>query len=993
MSKMKVSELSTEINKKSKEIVDFLKANGYDNVKNMRSVLSDEEEKAARMEFAPDTIKKEKPKAKAETKPKKVKAAPIEKQIEQTFDGRSPEVREAAERKAKKASAESEAKKATSKDEADPKTKKAKEAPIKEADSANSASDEPVVKEQEAKSKETKAKEHKKEVKEVKEAKEPKEHKNPEAKEKESAQSPETRSLTPEEAAIEFARKKASQAAALSPKGGAQSSGNKSQKFGDRKRGDKSQGSRDASKDGNRDNRQRQGDGQNRNGEGFRGNRNSDRPQSGRVDKPFNKDGNSSNDKRTPAGGSRTGGNAGARGPQARGGQGRNQSSAGGEERIVTKTGNRDREREREREKAKERERAEKNLGKRFDKNKALSSIDDDDNVAHRKKKDPNRKGAFIKPEVVAKPAEEDTIKNIIIPDTLTIKELADKMKVQPSAIIKKLFLQGKMYTVTQDITFEEAEEIALEYNIICELEEPVDLVAELLKEDEEDESLMIKRPPVVCVMGHVDHGKTSLLDAIRSTNVTSREAGGITQSIGASVVNINGRKITFLDTPGHEAFTAMRMRGAKSTDIAILVVAADDGVMPQTVEAINHARAAGIEIIVAINKIDKPSANVDKVKQELTEYELIPEDWGGSTIFVPVSAHSKEGIEQLLEMVLLTADVAEYKANPNRSARGIVIEASLDKGRGPVATVLVQKGTLHVGDSISIGSSFGKVRAMLDDKGNNVTEAGPSIPVEILGLNGVPNSGDTMLSFKDDKEARAASETFIAQDKARLIDESRKKLSLDGLFDQIKAGTVKELNVIIKADVQGSVEAIRQSLIKLNNDEVAIRIIHGAVGAINESDISLASASNAIVIGFNVRMDAVAKDTADREKVDVRFYKVIYNIISDVESAMKGMLEPIYEEKVIGHAEIRQVFKASGIGNIAGSFVLDGKIIRGCKARITRDKDLIFDGNLASLKRFKDDVKEVNAGYECGLVFEKFNDVKEEDKVELYQMVEVPRS
>ena len=501
MSKMKVSELSTEINKKSKEIVDFLKANGYDNVKNMRSVLSDEEEKAARMEFAPDTIKKEKPKAKAETKPKKVKAAPVEKQIEQTFDGRSPEVREAAERKAKKASAESEAKKAASKDEAAPKTKKAKEAPIKEADSANSASDEPVVKEQEAKSKETKAKEHKKEVKEVKEvkeAKEPKEHKNPEAKEKESAQSPETRSLTPEEAAIEFARKKASQAAALSPKGGAQSSGNKSQKFGDRKRGDKSQGSRDASKDGNRDNRQRQGDGQNRNGEGFRGNRNSDRPQSGRVDKPFNKDGNSSNDKRTPAGGSRTGGNAGARGPQARGGQGRNQSSAGGEERIVTKTGNRDREREREREKAKERERAEKNLGKRFDKNKALSSIDDDDNVAHRKKKDPNRKGAFIKPEVVAKPAEEDTIKNIIIPDTLTIKELADKMKVQPSAIIKKLFLQGKMYTVTQDITFEEAEEIALEYNIICELEEPVDLVAELLKEDEEDESLMIKRPPVV---------------------------------------------------------------------------------------------------------------------------------------------------------------------------------------------------------------------------------------------------------------------------------------------------------------------------------------------------------------------------------------------------------------------------------------------------------------------------------------------------------------
>ena len=996
MSKMKVSELAVEVNKKSKEVVDFLHENGYTNVKNMNSVLTDEEEKTVRMQFAPETIKKAKPAPKAEAKPKRAKPASAPKPMKQTFDGRPPEVREAAERKAKKISADAEAKKAMPKaEEAEVKVAKAKEVKANEASAPVQVTETPetsVVK-KETKAKETKAKEPKKELKENKTAA-PKE----EAKEdiKEPSLSPEEAkepSLSPEEAAIAFARKKASQAAALTAKTSPSGTGNKSQKFGDRKRTDKPQGQRDSSRDGSRDNRQRQGDGQTRTNDGFRGNRNSDRPQAGRSDKPFNKDGNSSNDRRNPAGGGRPTGSTGARGPQTRGGQGRSQSSAGGEERIITKTGNRDREREREREKAKERERAEKNLGKRFDKNKALSSIDDDDNVAHRKKKDPNRKGAFIKPEVVAKPAEEDTIKNIVIPDTLTIKELADKMKVQPSAIIKKLFLQGKMYTVTQDITFEEAEEIALEYNIICELEEPVDLVAELLKEEEEDESLMVKRPPVVCVMGHVDHGKTSLLDAIRSTNVTSREAGGITQSIGASVVNINGRKITFLDTPGHEAFTAMRMRGAKSTDIAILVVAADDGVMPQTVEAINHARAAGIEIIVAINKIDKPSANVDKVKQELTEYELIPEDWGGSTIFVPVSAHSKEGIEQLLEMVILTADVAEYKANPNRSARGIVIEASLDKGRGPVATVLVQKGTLHVGDSISIGSSFGKVRAMLDDKGNNVTEAGPSIPVEILGLNGVPNSGDTMLCFKDDKEARAASETFITQYKARLIDESRKKLSLDGLFDQIKAGTVKELNVIIKADVQGSVEAIKQSLIKLNNEEVAIRIIHGAVGAINESDISLASASNAIVIGFNVRMDAVAKDTADREKVDVRFYKVIYNIISDVESAMKGMLEPIYEEKVIGHAEIRQVFKASGIGNIAGSFVLDGKIIRGCKARITRDKDLIFEGNLASLKRFKDDVKEVNAGYECGLVFEKFNDVKEEDKVELYQMVEVPRS
>ena len=994
MSKMKVSELAAEVKLKSKEVVDFLHENGYVNVKNMNSILSEEEEKTVRMKFAPETIKKAKPEPKAEAKPKRVKQASAPKPMKQTFDGRPPEVREAAERKAKKISAEAEEKKAVQKEETTAQNKEAKTKKVKPEEAKQveikAEKNESATVEKDTKTKEHKVKEPKKEVKEQKAAP------IKEAEEKAIADTP---ALSPEEAAIAFARKKASQAAALnsdkSGKNNSSGSANKSQRQGDRRRSDKSQGSKeqkDFSKDNNRDNRSRQVEGQNKN-EGFRGNRNSDRPQGQRGDKPFSKDGNVSNDRRTTTGGGRNGNNTGARGAQPRGGQSRTQSSAGVEERIITKTGNRDREREREREKAKERERAEKNLGKRFDKNKALSGIDDDDNVAHRKKKDPNRKGAFIKPEVVVKPAEEDTIKNIVIPDTLTIKELADKMKIQPSAIIKKLFLQGKMYTVTQDITFEEAEEIALEYNIICELEEPVDLVAELLRENEEDESLMERRPPVVCVMGHVDHGKTSLLDAIRSTNVTSREAGGITQSIGASVVMIDGKKITFLDTPGHEAFTAMRMRGAKSTDIAILVVAADDGVMPQTVEAINHAKAAGIEIIVAINKIDKPSANIDKVKQELTEYELIPEDWGGSTIFVPVSAHSKEGIEQLLEMVLLTADVAEYKANPNRDARGIVIEASLDKGRGPVATVLVQKGTLHVGDSISIGSSFGKVRAMLDDRGNNVAEAGPSIPVEILGLNGVPNSGDTMLCFKDDKEARAAAETFIAQDKARLIDESRKKLSLDGLFDQIKAGTVKELNVIIKADVQGSVEAIRQSLVKLNNEEVAIRVIHGAVGAINESDISLASASNAIVIGFNVRMDAVAKETADREKVDVRLYKVIYNIISDVESAMKGMLEPIYEERVIGHAEIRQVFKASGIGNIAGSFVLDGKIIRGCKARITRDKDLIFEGNLASLKRFKDDVKEVNAGYECGLVFEKFNDVKEEDKVELYQMVEVPRS
>ena len=565
-------------------------------------------------------------------------------------------------------------------------------------------------------------------------------------------------------------------------------------------------------------------------------------------------------------------------------------------------------------------------------------------------------------------------------------------MKLVPAAVVKKLFMEGKMYSINQEITFEEAEEIALEFNCIAEPEEKVDVIAELLKEDEENEADMVRRPPVVCVMGHVDHGKTSLLDAIRSTNVTSKEAGGITQAIGAYTVDVKGQKITFLDTPGHEAFTSMRMRGAQATDIAILVVAADDGVMPQTVEAISHAKAAGVEIIVAINKIDKPGANIDRVKQELTEHELIAEDWGGSTTFVPVSAHTKEGIDTLLEMILLTAEVNDYKANPNRAARGVVIEAQLDKGRGPVATVLVQKGTLHVGEAISIGSTFGKVRAMIDDKGRKVKEATPSTPVEILGLNDVPMSGDIMLTFKNEKEARAAADTFISQSRVKLLDDTKAKLSLDGLFSQIQAGNIKELNLIIKADVQGSVEAVKQSLLKLSNDEVAIRVIHGAVGAINESDVSLASASNAIIIGFNVRADATAKDTAEREAVDIRLYKVIYNAIEDIEAAMKGMLDPVYEEKVIAHAEIRQIFKASGIGNIAGSYVLDGKITRGCMARITREGEQIFEGNLASLKRFKDDVKEVATGYECGLVFEKFNDVKEFDQVEFYVMEEVPR-
>jgi len=588
--------------------------------------------------------------------------------------------------------------------------------------------------------------------------------------------------------------------------------------------------------------------------------------------------------------------------------------------------------------------------------------------------------------------AKVEEIKTIVVPEVITIKELAEKMKLQPSAIVKKLFLQGTIVTINQEIDFEKAEEIAMEYDVLCEKEKKIDVIEELLKEEEEDPKDMVPRPPVICVMGHVDHGKTSLLDAIRQTNVTSREAGGITQHIGAYVVECNGQKITFLDTPGHEAFTAMRMRGAQATDIAILVVAADDGVMPQTVEAINHAKAAGVEIIVAVNKIDKPSANVERVKQELSEYELIPEDWGGSTIFCPVSAHTKEGIPELLEMILLTAEVKELKANPRRKARGLVIEAQLDKGRGPVATVLVQKGTLKVGDSIAAGACYGKVRAMMDDKGNRVKEAGPSTPVEILGLNDVPNAGEVFMALQNEKEARSFAETFIAEGKNKLIEDTKAKLSLDDLFSQIKAGNVKELPIIVKADVQGSVEAVKQSLVKLSNEEVVIKVIHGGVGTINESDVTLASASNAIIIGFNVRPDAMAKSIADREKVDMRLYRVIYQAIEDVEAAMKGMLDPVYEEKVTGHAVVRQTFKASGVGTIAGSYVLDGKISRGSKARITRDGEQIFEGALSSLKRFKDDVKEVNAGYECGLVFDGFNDLQEDDQIEIYIMVEVPR-
>ena len=608
-----------------------------------------------------------------------------------------------------------------------------------------------------------------------------------------------------------------------------------------------------------------------------------------------------------------------------------------------------------------------------------------------------NGKGSkgFKAPVMQAPKKEEakvEEVKTIILPEVITIKELAEKMKLQPSAIVKKLFLQGTIVTINQEIDFEKAEEIAMEYDVLCEKEEKVDVIEELLKEDEESEDDMITRPPVICVMGHVDHGKTSLLDAIRLTNVTAREAGGITQHIGAYTVQANDQKITFLDTPGHEAFTAMRMRGAQSTDIAILVVAADDGVMPQTIEAINHAKAAEVEIIVAVNKIDKPSANIERVKQELSEHGLIPEDWGGSTVFCPVSAKTKEGIPELLDMILLTAEVKELKANPNRKARGIVIEAQLDKGRGPVATVLVQKGTLKVGDSIAAGSCYGKVRAMMDDKGNRVKEAGPSTPVEILGLNDVPNAGEIFVHHKNEKDARAFAETFIAEGKNKLLEDTKAKLSLDDLFSQIKAGNVKELPLIIKADVQGSVEAVKQSLVKLSNEEVVVKVIHGGVGTINESDVTLASASNAIIIGFNVRPDVTAKSIADREKVDMRLYRVIYQAIEDIEAAMKGMLDPVYEEKITGHAIVRMTFKASGVGTIAGSYVTDGVITRGSKARITRGKDQIFEGPLASLKRFKDDVKEVKAGYECGLVFEGFSDLQEDDMIEIYTMVEVPR-
>ena len=646
------------------------------------------------------------------------------------------------------------------------------------------------------------------------------------------------------------------------------------------------------------------------------------------------------------------------------------------------KRGSRKGDKSKDKEKEARRENRETRGRGRDDKRNKKNDFRETEEIRERKKK----------PAKKQEKKEEETIKTITLPETLTLSEFASKIKQPVNQLIKKLFLEGKMYTVNTDITYEEAELIALEYNIICEQEVKVDIVEEVLKDIEDPEETLVGRPPVVCVMGHVDHGKTSLLDAIRKTSVTEGEAGGITQHIGAYTVKANGKRITFLDTPGHEAFTSMRLRGALATDIAILVVAADDGVMPQTIEAINHAKAAGVQIIVAVNKIDKPSANVERVKQELVEYGLVSEDWGGDTIFCPVSAKSHEGIDNLLEMILLTSDILELKANPARKARGIVIEAKLDKGRGAVATLLVQKGTLKVGDFIAIGESHGRVRAMTDDKQRSMKEATPSMPVEVIGLSTVPNSGEIFIATDTEKEARTISDAFVTRGKENLIAETKAKMSLDDIFSQMQEGTLKELNIIIKADVQGSVEALKQSLLKLSNEEIIIKCIHSGVGAINESDVSLAAASNAIIIGFNVRTEPMAKTSADEEKVDIRLYRVIYNAIDDIESAMKGMLDPIYEEKVIGHVEIRQTFKASGIGTIAGSYVLDGAVERNAQARIFRDGNQIWEGKIASLKRFNDDAKEVKAGYECGIVFEDYSDIRELDTVEVYKMVEVPR-
>jgi len=593
--------------------------------------------------------------------------------------------------------------------------------------------------------------------------------------------------------------------------------------------------------------------------------------------------------------------------------------------------------------------------------------------------------------------SSETTSEVIEIGETITVKELAEKLGKPAADVIRTLIFTGVMAAINQEIDFETAEKVCEKYECLAvrkeESEEIKELEVEGIEELEEDinEENLVKRPPVITVMGHVDHGKTSLLDYIRKTHVTSSEAGGITQHIGAYTASLNGEKITFLDTPGHEAFTAMRARGAQITDIVILVVAADDGLMPQTKEAISHCKAANVPMIVAINKIDRPGANVDRVKQELAEEEVLVEEWGGDTIAVPVSAKTGENIDQLLEMLLLTAEMQELKADPKRKAKGTVIEAKLDKGRGPVASLLVQNGTLNVGDSILVGSTYGRIRAMFDDKGKKIKSAGPSIPVEILGLSEVPEAGDRFIGVKNEKTARTMAEAR----KEKIKDESLRastRVSLEDLYNQIKEGNVKELDIIVKADVQGSVQALKQSLEKLSTDDVKVRVIHGAVGGITETDVSLATASNALLIGFNVRPDSNATAAAEREKVDIKTYRVIYDAIEDVKSAMIGMLDPEYKEVVHGKAEVRATYKISNVGTIAGAYVLEGKIIRNSEVRIIRDGIVIFESKLASLKRYKDDVKEVSANYECGLSIEKFNDIKEGDIIESFTMQAVER-
>jgi len=592
----------------------------------------------------------------------------------------------------------------------------------------------------------------------------------------------------------------------------------------------------------------------------------------------------------------------------------------------------------------------------------------------------------------VAKPEPVKIEKAVMTAEKITVKDLSERIGKPVSEIIKKLLMLGIFANINNELDFDTAQLICTEYEIELELKLAETAEDALEAEDVEDkEEDLQHRPPVVTIMGHVDHGKTSLLDYIRKTRVTAGEAGGITQHIGAYTVDLHGEKITFLDTPGHEAFTAMRARGAQATDIAILVVAADDGVMPQTVEAINHAKAAGVQTIVAINKMDKPTADPDRIRQELTKYDLIDEEWGGDTIIVPVSAHTGQGVEQLLEMILLVAEVQDYKANPNRKARGIIVEARLDKGRGPVANVLIKNGTLNVGDTIIAGTAYGRVRAMVNDRGERVKQAFPSDPVEVIGFNDVPEAGDILSAVDDDSLSRKVAEERKDKAKAALI-KAQSKTTLDDLFNQISEGQLKELNLIIKADVQGSVEAVKQSLERLSNNEVKVKAIHGGVGAITETDVILASASNAIIIGFNVRHDTSVRDVAEREKVDIRLYRVIYSAIEDIEAAMKGMLAPKFKENVLGRCRVRQTFKVSGVGTVAGCYVTDGKIQRNAQVRLLRDNIVIHEGKIDSLKRFKDDVKEVATGYECGLGIEGYNDVKENDEIECFIMEEVKR-